>query len=153
MCVYLTKMTSQLMHAFFKEFNNDPIVSTEKYHYNPDQVDSYFEKHLQQGKLHFAIMVDNIVIGDIYLKHINTDNRSCEMGIHLVNDFYKNKGFGTGAIRQMLEYTFNTLEMESVCAETKIENERSYRALIKAGFELIEQNDNLLRFVCNRDTH
>ena len=100
-----------MMHNFYKIFEYDPVTLPEKdidkvYTYQAEQVEQRFNKHQQQGKQHFAILLDEQVIGDIYLKQLDQMTRSCEMGIHLINDTYKNKGYGTQAEKLLLKYAF-----------------------------------------------
>ena len=89
------------MHAFFKHFTYDPLALGEEkipnYIYDQENVDQIYDKQQNQGKHHFAIMYEGQVIGDIYLKQINYVSQTCEMGIHIVNDSYKGKGYGTQA--------------------------------------------------------
>ena len=156
MNVYLMEMTRNMMHAFFAQFEFDPATAGSgweqaAYIYEPAKVDQYYDKHKAQGKLHFAIMLDESVIGDIYLKHIDWETRSCEMGIHIVNDLYKGMGYGTQAEQLMLQYAFQTLNMSEVHAETLISNARSRHVLEKAGFEETDRTDNKCHFVCRRN--
>ena len=94
--IRISKMTKAQMHEFFKEFTYDPTTFAEQskltpYVYDQLSVDAYYEKHKAQGKLHFAILRADAVIGDLYLKHIDYDKRTCELGIHMVNDRVKIK--------------------------------------------------------------
>jgi len=65
-------------------------------------------------------MLNEVIIGDIYLKHIDPLEQSCEMGIHIANDKRKDKSYGTQAERILLAYAFNKLNMKAVCADTLI---------------------------------
>ena len=141
------------MHEFFKVFSYDPdadadSAQTQVYQYNEETVNKLYDKHIAQGKIHFAIMLDDQVIGDIYLKHLNPALNCCDMGIHIVNDQYKGKGYGTQAERILLNYIFKELKMKTVYAETLIKNERSAHVLKKVGFMEISRNDNMIRFAC-----
>ena len=125
MSVYLVKMSRDMMHEFFKSFRYDPVMiaksdTTLVYVYNIEHVDQLFSKHQEQGKLHFANMLNEVIIGDIYLKHIDPLEQSCEMGIHIANDKRKDKSYGTQAERILLAYAFNKLNMKAVCADTLI---------------------------------
>ena len=74
------------------------------------------------------------MIGDIYIKNIDHKQQSCEIGIHIVNDSYKSKGYGTIAVKQMIQRIIKETEIEAVYAETKRSNDRCKRMLKKAGF-------------------
>ena len=153
--ITLEIMTLEQMREFFKAFSYDPAVTTPEqmetpYIYNERQVDAHFEKHKSQGKLHFAVMLDNRVIGDVYLKHIDYFAGTCEMGIHMINDDYKGKGYGTQAERLMLEHAFQTLNMNTVYADTLVTNQRSQHVLEKAGFRSIRRDDCNYYYECRR---
>ena len=155
MNIKLCEMTRDRLHDFFKHLVYDPQTFIDErciqpYIYDENQVNAYFDKHQKQGKLHFAIMLDDAVIGDIYLKNIDPLSKSCEIGIHMVSDHFKGKGYGTQAEQQMLTYAFSKLQMESVYAQTLAKNHRSRKALIKAGFTPIEINEHTCRFVCRK---
>ena len=117
------------MHAFFKQFQYDPMAENtpdqNPYIYNAETVDQHYDKHTEQGNTHFAILLNDEVIGDIYLKHFNQADKSCETGIYLVNDQYKGKGFGTQT------------DIEVIDADTLEKNQRSKRTLEKVGFTVI----------------
>ena len=152
MNVYLVKMTRSLMHEFFRSFTYDPEAiadtdQTQVYHYSKETVEKLYDKHTAQGKIHFAIMLNDQIIGDIYLKHIDSVTESCEMGIHIMNDEYKGKGYGTQAERLILSYAFKKLNMQTVYADTLIKNKRSAHVLEKVGFIEISRNNNTIHFV------
>lgn len=62
MNIRLNEMTRDRLHEFFNHDEN--------------QVNTYFDKHQKQGKLHFAIMLDDAVIGDKYLKKYRSSQQS-----------------------------------------------------------------------------
>ena len=157
MNIRLVKMSRKLMHEFYQRFTYDPACTPNTrempvYEYDPDEVDIRYDRHMQQRKLHFAIKLDDQLIGDIYLKHIDTVKHSCEMGIHLVNDTYKGKGYGTQAERFILHYAFHQLHMDVVYADTRMENERSRHALEKAGFTQTGRANEICRFECRKSS-
>ena len=155
MCIRLETMTRERMHEFYRSFEYDTAISPKNslYVYNAEKVDQLYMKHMQQGKIHFAIILEDFVIGDIYLKHIDRISHSCELGIHTTNDVYKGKGYGTQAIQLILEYAFTKLKMNTVNANTFIDNNRSKRALIKAGFTEIAQWDGFCHFECRKSDY
>ena len=150
MCIRLDTMTRERMHEFYRSFEYDAAISPKNrlYVYNAESVDQLYAKHMLQGKIHFAVLLEDLVIGDIYLKHIDQANHCCELGIHMINDAYKGKGYGTQAIQLILVYAFTNLKMNMVYANTFIDNDRSTRALKKAGFTEIGQWDGFRQLEC-----
>lgn len=154
--IRLTEMTAEQMQSFFKGFTYDSdtfadITQCVPYIYDPQAVDAYYNKHKQQGKLHFAIMLDNDVIGDMYLKQMDCVKKSCAFGIHLINDSVKNKGYGTIAEELLLSHLFNELKMEKVLADCLIKNQRSQHVLKKVGFTEIMRDKTYVYFECDRN--
>lgn len=144
------------MHAFYQSFAFDAAATPDSedltvYKYDVNMVNQRYDKHLSQGKQHYAIILNNHVIGDIYLKHIDSTTRSAEMGIHIVHDKYKNKGYSTNAEKLLLQHAFSELGLEVIYANTLTKNERSKRALIKAGFREIGGDYHFCYFECRKD--
>ena len=90
--VSIQPMTREMCHEFYKGFQNDPAIGHYyEYVYTPEIADSYFERNSVPGKMLFAILVDDQIIGEIKLKKIDIEKRECSMGIHLQNDAVKEK--------------------------------------------------------------
>ena len=139
-------MSREHMHAFFEQFQYDPLAEdssdTRPYIYNAETVDHLYNKHTNQGKIHFAVLLDDVVIGDVYLKHFNSAKKSCEMGIYLVNDQYKGNGNGTQAEQLMLDHVFKSMDIDVIYADTLINNHRSRRVLEKSALQLTVQTQS-----------
>ena len=156
MDIYLQPMEKAQMHAFYQEFEYDPDTFSDHttpgaYVYEEGRVDALFEKHSASGKPHFAVIYDGEVVGDVYFKHIDRAKKQCELGIHLKNDRFKNKGIGTKAEILALEYAFQTLGMETVLADALIKNTRSCHVLEKAGFTKTNMDDKFCYFKCEKE--
>ena len=154
MNICLIPMTRDLMHTFFQNLAYDPCTfetqaAFQEYVYEKEWVDAYFDKHIRQGKVHFAIIHGGSLIGDIYFKHISEASKSCELSIYLVNDSVKNKGYGTFAEILALNHAFSVMKMETVTASALIQNTRSWRALEKAGFRRIETDSVCHYYRCS----
>lgn len=157
MSLYLEKMSRKQMHEFYQAFVHDPAISGETAAYVDDSydaklVDSKYQHHLEQGKQHFAILLDQLVIGDIYLKNIDLTKRSCELGIHMVNDQYKGKGYGSEAIKLMAEYAFSDMGLDTVWVKILIRNHRSKQAFLKAGFIEIGEDQGMYHMELTKST-
>lgn len=147
-------MSREHMHAFFKQFQYDPMAENtpdqNPYIYNAETVDQHYDKHTGQGNIHFAILLNDEVIGDIYLKHFNQADKSCQMAIYLVNDQYKGKGFGTQAEHLMLDHVFESTNIEVIYADTLKKNQRSRRTLEKVGFTVIRTDHERIYLECKK---
>ena len=82
------------------------------------------------------ILVDNqwLPVGDIALPEINWINRQAEVGVMIGEKAYWNRGFGTQAMRLMLHYAFDTINLNRVYLEVYEPNIRGIHCYEKAGF-------------------
>lgn len=88
----------------------------------PDQQD--FEIHAEDGTL----------IGVAYVANISTHNRHCKVGITIGDRDYWGKHYGRDALRVVLAYCFDDLEMHRVGTDT-FEYNDAWRKLVEwAGF-------------------
>ncbi len=137
--VYLCKMTKGLNRQFWRDFCYDPFMFRDRsklrpYVYSEDAADASLQRQIDLKRVHLAVMLNSAVIGEIILKNIDLENRTCTMGIHLQNDSVKNRGYGTAAERLALEYAFSELKLRTVFADSLHQNKRSQRVLEKVGF-------------------
>ncbi len=142
----LKKMTRDLCHELYKNWENDPSIygdmsAFSPYVYRTESVDKYFDAKNIPSRVLFAIMLDGIPIGELQLKYIDWLNAECTLSIHLQNDAVKGKGYGTQAERLAVQYAFNELGMKTIHADAILKNTRSQHVLEKVGFQLVGEDD------------
>lgn len=142
----LKKMTRDLCHELYKNWENDPSIygdmsAFSPYVYRTEIVDKYFDAKNIPSRVLFAIMLDGIPIGELQLKYIDWLNLECTLSIHLQNDAVKGKGYGTQAERLAVQYAFNELGMKTIHADAILKNTRSQHVLEKVGFQLVGEDD------------
>lgn len=134
--VYLATCTVELWHEFYKSYVADPMMDATPYTYNFERIEkAYYSRTEDVTRLYFAILHEDKVIGQIYLKHMDQRAKSTEFGIALINDSAKGKGYGTEAIRLLIDYAFHTLGFEIILADSVLRNTRSQHVLEKVGFQ------------------
>ena len=152
MMITLQPMDRQMCHAFYREFENDPAVGHYyEFHYDPAWADAYFDRNQTRDRLLFAIVLDGRIIGECKLKDMDLEKHTCRMGIHLLNDSVKEKGYGTRAEQLMLRHAFENLDMETVFADAVLGNMRSRHVLQKVGFYETGQDDTFAYYRCDRE--
>ncbi len=67
----------------------------------------------KKNEFYFAIEVDGDLIGEAGLHDIVHFDRHCELGIGIGRDFW-GKGFGQDAVRTLVDYAFEHLNMNRV---------------------------------------
>ena len=141
--ITLKPMTRELCHEYFMKFENDPDVFMDmtrfsKYQYDKQKVDEYFDRHQTTNRVVLMIMKSDHPIGEIHLKDIDRDTNECTLGIHMQNDSYKGKGYGTVAEKLAVQYAFDVLGMKAVNADIVIKNTRSQHVAEKSGFKYVK---------------
>ncbi len=153
----LAAATLPLCHAFYRSFQQAPELFEdpsryEPYVYDAGKVDAWFtERQARENERRFYVLLGQEPIGELVLKKIDPAGKRCELGICLVNDRYKNHGYGTLALRQGLRYAFEELGLETVLADSLLRNTRSQRALQKAGFRYVSEDGHFKYYQIRRE--
>ena len=77
---------------------------------------------------------DGEVIGNVNLIGVDEVHGRAELGISIGEKEYWGLGYGTDAMRVLLRFAFETLNLRRIELITDIDNERGIRAYEKAGF-------------------
>lgn len=150
--ISLCYMTRELCHQFLREHESDPSVyenesQFQPYVYSEEAADSFYERKQVPGRMELVAMMDGRTIGHVQLKNIDEEKRECEFGFQMQNDSVKGMGYGTQIARLALEYAFEYLDVDTVCAYTIPRNTRSQHVLEKVGFRFVDEKDG---FKCYR---
>ena len=78
---------------------------------------------------------DNKLIGALGLEHINWIERSAVLGIFIGDKNFRSNGYGTEAIKLLLEYGFKYLNLHSIRLSLISINERAHKCYLKCGFK------------------
>ena len=153
--IVLQVMTREMCHRFFREFQLDMDLFMDETKYQPyvydqDACNDYFDRHARLGRVHFAIMLNDQVVGELVLKNIDHTKRCCTMGISMKNDSCKNQGYGTIAERLAVRHAFETLGLDTVFADALKKNHRSQHVLEKAGFTETHEDEAFRYYRCDR---
>ena len=82
------------------------------------------------------VEVDNDkLIGTIGLEHFNWIERSAVLGIFIGDSEFRSNGYGTEAIKLILEYGFKYLNLHSIRLDLLAINERAHKCYLKCGFK------------------
>lgn len=150
--ISLEPMTQVLCHEFFREFENDENLFADmnlfkKYEYDEERANTYFAKQQRDDRIVFMIMLEGHPIGEIKLKDIDLENGECTLSIHMQNDKFKGKGYGTRAEQLAVAYAFDNLKMKKVNADVIHKNKRSQHVLEKLGFQFLREDETFKYYV------
>lgn len=109
------------------------IEETEKW------IDSCINK--SNGYIQKAIIVSNIHVGWIDLKNFDHVNKNAELGVAIGNKEYWGKGVGTEAIKQMLRFGFEELDLIKIWLRVDSDNVKAISSYNKIGF----MNEGMMR--------
>ena len=96
----------------------------------------YLEKN-NCPEANFAIVTldSDKLIGTVSLESINHINRCATLGIFIGDKNYRSQGYGTEAIRLILEYGFKYLNLKNIKLDLMEFNERALKCYEKCGFK------------------
>jgi len=151
----LQRMTRELCHELYKEWENDEAIFMDMslfkpYVYNEDAVNRYYDSKQDSSRMMFVIMLSNKPIGELQLKQIDYDKKECILSIHMQNDNFKEKGYGTKAEQLAIKYAFDELGMNAVNADTVKKNTRSQHVIEKVGFKYVKEDDSFIYYRIQR---
>lgn len=87
-----------------------------------------------KNTLLIASKENDALVGDIALQDIDTMNRSANIRIAINRQQHQGKGFGTEALRLMLDYGFGILNLHRIELNVFAFNERAIHVYEKLGF-------------------
>ncbi len=120
------------------KWRNNPEVSKKFIHRAPLTRESqsiYYNTKVKTGEVaQFIISCDNIDVGCVYIRDIDTANRKGEFGIFIGDVNYFGKGIGTAATKLILQHAFTTLNLNKVFLRVFTENVRAIKSYEKSGF-------------------
>ena len=97
---------------------------------------NYLEGNLNPEATFSIITLDeDKLIGTVGLERIEHVHRTATMGIFIGDKEYLSKGYGTEAIRLLIDYGFNYLNLHSIKLTVFAFNERAIRCYKKCGFK------------------
>ena len=126
------------------------MLDYDTYTYDKRKVDRYYQnKVLDTSRIFFAICHNGKTVGEIQIKRIDREKLCGTLSIHLVNDAFKEKGYGTEAQRLLIDYAINTLGLKTIYADAVHRNHRSKHILEKLGFKHLYDDDVLAYYKFN----
>ena len=129
----------------FTAWLNDPEVTEGMLIYGPFSLaeeEDWFEGMLARPKDEHPFVMEIrqegnwTPIGNCGFHNIDWRCRSAEVGIFIGEKQLWNQGYGTEAMRMMVRYGFETLNLNRIMLEVYETNQRGQKAYEKAGFKL-----------------
>ena len=127
----------------FLKWFNDPEITQYLLMYKPltrDWEEEWFDAlKNKENEVYFSILLleqedPEKIIGNCAIQNIDAKNRACSCGITIGEKEYQNKGLGTEAMEMLVEYSFNTLNMNRIELTVYEFNTRAYKSYQNVGF-------------------
>ena len=140
----------------FTEWLNDLEVTQylAMYHriINVQSEKELLEKIAKEHNYSIIDLENNELIGNCGYIGIDHINQSAEVGIFIGNKNYWNKGYGTEAIKLLIDYGFKALNLHNIGLRVFSFNERAKRAYEKIGFKIVgNRREAILRNMKRHD--
>jgi len=97
----------------------------------------YLSETLEKDGTHFAIIdaKTDKLIGNCSLDSIDNIMRTATLGIFIGEEEYRSKGYGTEAMRLLIEFGFNYLNLNNIMLMVYAFNQRAINSYKKVGFK------------------
>ncbi len=136
--LYLSPMNPDDYLLYTKWFNDRDVVQNLGAYSQNFSIPAEKEalEHMAKSGHNYAIVLveGDKLIGNISLMKINEVYRSAELGIFIGDKQNRGRGYGTEAIKLLVEYGFNSLNLHNIMLTLDSENIGGYKCYLKAGF-------------------
>ena len=96
----------------------------------------YLEENDNKGANFVIVTIEeDKMIGTVSLEEIDNLNGNATLGIFIGDKEYRSKGYGTEAIRLILDYGFNYMNLHNIKLDLMDFNERALKCYQKCGFK------------------
>ncbi len=139
--ISIVPMTKDLCRQVYEDFVTDyrffiDQSKVKPFVYVDGWEDTYLEEQNNHKHILFAIMLDDKAIGEIKLYNVSPKKKRCVISINLKRDEYKNKGYGSEALAQILNYIKTELGFLTAEVRIAVNNGRAKRVAKKLGFRI-----------------
>lgn len=130
----------------YTKWMNDKEVSENLGRYGKNISLSYEEEKIKKesNNYNFAIVLkdNDELIGNVFFMDINLIHQRANLGVYIGQRENRNKGYGKEAIKLLLNYGFNTLNLNNVMLEVYSFNSRAIDTYKKIGFKKVGSRRN-----------
>ncbi|MBP3255918.1 MAG: GNAT family N-acetyltransferase [Clostridia bacterium] len=137
---YLSPMNAEDAEMYVKwlnDFKTTDGVGHSKNLINIESEREWIEDSLKKGNFNFAIvkLENDELIGNCGIDSIDYTDRHATLGIFIGEEENRSKGYGAEALKLLLDYGFNYLNMHNIMLQVKSFNERAIACYKKVGFK------------------
>jgi len=140
--IYLSPMNMEDSGIYVKwlnEFNVTDYIANSSRVNSLESVKEWMKNSLNKQEPIFSIvkLESDEMIGSISLNDIDYIRRNATLGVFIGEDEERGKGYGTEALRLLLDYGFNYFNLNNIMLKVYEFNKIAIKAYEKAGFKEI----------------
>ena len=137
--IYLSPINSDDYLKYTEWLNDYDIAKGVNQYVNMVNINGeheWLEKAMNE-KYNFAIVTtnDDLLIGNISLMNVNEIDKTAELGIFIGDKNYHSSGYGSEAIKLILNYGFNYINLNNIMLRVYSFNIGAIKAYEKCGFK------------------
>ncbi len=136
--LYLSPRSSEDVELYTKwlnDFETTDYIGKSRDFITLDGEKKYLEEPIEAYVFSIVTLDEDKMIGNISLEKIDHLNQRGTLGIFIGEKDYRGKGYGTEAIKLILDYGFNYLNLKNIKLDLMEFNERAYFCYKKCGFK------------------
>lgn len=137
--IYLSPRTSEDAEIFTEWLNDfettDYIGQSGKLYTLASEKKFLEDNYSPEATFVIVTLDEDKMIGTVSLENIDHQNRNAVLGIFIGDKNYRNNGYGTEAIKLILDYGFNYLNLNNIKLDLMEFNERALKCYKKCGFK------------------
>ncbi len=138
--IYLSPINLEDLEIYTNWLNNKLVAENTGFYGKNFTLESEkaILERLSQGHTYAIIAKEgNQLLGNAGLESVDNINRTAEIGIFIGEEAKRSKGYGSEALKLLLEYGFKTLNLNNIMLKLNATNERALKCYEKMGFQLI----------------
>lgn len=137
--IYLAPRTLEEAEKFAKwlnDFKTTDYIGMSAKIMTLEKEKEYIANHMDnEASLNIVTLDKDKLIGTVGLEHIDHVNMTATLGIFIGDEKEREKGYGTEAIKLILDYGFNYLNLNNIKLDVVEFNERAIACYKKCGFK------------------
>jgi RimJ/RimL family protein N-acetyltransferase len=135
--LYLSPISADDADIYMKWMNETVARSFGQYHLvvsTKNDLNWLYEPPANMQRYAMVLLDGDVMIGSISIHNIDHLNRHAFLGIFIGEEEYRSKGYGAEAIRLILDYGFNTLNLHNIMLSVNANNVEGIACYTKVGF-------------------
>ncbi|WP_152396052.1 GNAT family N-acetyltransferase [Paenibacillus guangzhouensis] len=138
--VYLRPLNNEDTEVYYQLLHDADMLrlTGTQQHFTREQIERYIDSKSQDSSSILLLIAEtdtDEIVGDIALQDISSTNRSANLRIAISAARHQGRGYGSEAIRLLLDYGFGVQNLHRIELNVYAYNERAQHVYRKLGFQ------------------